>query len=240
MIEKVCTQFKEKRQNMGLTIEEVVEKTKLHPSVIRDLEEGDLHKINPTYLKGFIRIYANFLGVDLGEALEEIPSAQPKTEYPRTTVKKRSFKEIPPHTKKLIIQAVVGFFIVWIGLIVVRGVFRGITGFFKAQSAKKVERVEKKVVATKPAVNSEELSVSLTVKRDCFLRVKVDGNLLFEGILSKGSIETWQAKDKMELKISDGSAIYIEVNGKAIPELTSRRRPIKTLTITHSGISVEK
>jgi hypothetical protein len=44
----------------------------------------------------------------------------------------------------------------------------------------------------------------------------------------------------MELKISDGSAVYIEVNGKAIPELTSRRRPIKTLTITHSGISVEK
>jgi cytoskeletal protein RodZ len=240
MIEKVCTQFKEKRQSMGLTIEEVVEKTKLHPSVIRDLEEGDLHKINPTYLKGFIRIYASFLGVELGGALEEIPSAQPQTEYPRTTVKKRNFKEISPHVKKIIIQAVVGFFIVWLAFVVVRGVFRGIVGFFKNRPAKVVEKVEKKVIATKPEVDSEELAVSLTVKRDCFLRVTVDGKLLFEGILSKGSIETWQAKDKMELKISDGSAVYIEVNGKSLPELTSRRKPIKALTITHTGISVDK
>ena len=240
MIEKVCTQFKEKRQNMGLTIEEVVEKTKLHPSVIRDLEEGDLHKINPTYLKGFIRIYANFLGVDLGQSLEEIPQAQPKTEYPRTTIKKRNFKEMSPHVKKLIIQAIVGFFIVWLGFVVVRGVFRGIAGFFKNRPVKKVERVEKKVVTSEPISNSQELSVSLTVKRDCFLRVKVDGKLLFEGILSKGSIETWQAKGKMELKISDGSAVYIEVNGKSLPELTSRRKPIKALTITHTGISVDK
>ncbi len=240
MIEKVCTQFKEKRQNMGLTIEEVVEKTKLHPSVIRDLEEGDLHKINPTYLKGFIRIYAKFLGVDLGQSLEEIPQAQPKTEYPRTTIKKRNFKEIPPHIKKLIIQIVAGALALWLAFIVVRGVFRGVVGFFKNRPVKRVEKVEKRIVKPEPIPNSQELSVSLTVKRDCFLRVKVDGKLLFEGILSKGAIETWQAKDKMELKISDGSAVYVEVNGKSIPELTSRRRPIKALTITHSGISVEK
>jgi uncharacterized protein (DUF58 family) len=90
------------------------------------------------------------------------------------------------------------------------------------------------------AVVSNEVVVSLTVKRRCFLRVKADGKLLFEGILKQGMVETWRADKELEFKISDGSAVYLEVNGKKIPQLTSMRKPIKSLKITPAGISVVK
>jgi len=72
MIKELCSKLKEKRIELGYSIDYVVDKTKLHPSMIRDIEEGNLSSENPTYVRGFIRIYASFLKVDLGSALEEI------------------------------------------------------------------------------------------------------------------------------------------------------------------------
>ena len=74
MIKEVCNRLKEKRSELGYSIEYTVEKTKLYPSVIRDIEQGNLSNISSVYLKGFMKIYASFLGVDLGTALEEVNS----------------------------------------------------------------------------------------------------------------------------------------------------------------------
>jgi len=68
----------------------------------------------------------------------------------------------------------------------------------------------------------------------------VDGKLLFDGQLAEGAIETWRGDKEIEMKIRDGSAIALEVNGKDIPTLTSLRKPIKSLKITPSGIVIDK
>jgi cytoskeleton protein RodZ len=72
MNEEVSSKLKARRQELGYSVEEVVEKTKLYPSVIRDLEEGNLSNINSAYLKGFIRIYASFLGLNAAELTNNI------------------------------------------------------------------------------------------------------------------------------------------------------------------------
>jgi len=55
-IEELCVKLQQKRNDLGLTLEEVVEKTKLYPSVIRDIESGNLGNISKAYLKGYIKI----------------------------------------------------------------------------------------------------------------------------------------------------------------------------------------
>jgi len=60
MIKELCEKLKQKRRDLGYSIEYVVERTKLHPSMIRDIEEGNLINENPVYVKGFIKIYAAF------------------------------------------------------------------------------------------------------------------------------------------------------------------------------------
>jgi hypothetical protein len=105
----------------------------------------------------------------------------------------------------------------------------------------------KLVKSAKPAAKipvtqnrSKEVTASLTAKRDCFVRVKVDGKVLFEGVLKKGASENWKGRKEIEFKISDGSSVYLEVNGKALPSLTSAHKPIKSLKITSSGVTVSK
>ncbi len=104
-IEELCAKLQQKRNELGLTLEEVVEKTKLYPSVIRDIEACNLGNINKAYLKGYIKIYASFLSVDVEDALgkislnepgvsqrQEVKVKPPVQEKPKL---KLSFKSIP-------------------------------------------------------------------------------------------------------------------------------------------------
>jgi len=239
-MEWLATQFKQKREELGLSVEDVVEKTKLHPSVIRDLEAGNFQNIRPIYLKGFIKIYANFLGVDISQGLEEAPSTEPaklriRVKKEPEIVERRI--DIPPHVKRIIVYVLVGLVAIWLAISVLRFTVNKIRHVLtKAPATETKETIPQKIQTP----SSKELAVSLTAKKDFYLRVNVDGRVLFEGILNRGAVESWEADEKLEFKISDGSAVYVEVNGQPLPPLTSMRKPIKRLTVTRSGISVEK
>lgn len=255
MIEHLCSKLKDKRKELGYRIEEVVEKTKLHPSMIRHIEAGEFNNISPAYLKGFIRIYASFLGVSVGPELEELTSPSPaKAKKPERkpvnqtvpSIKpKKQVSFFSPAIKQLVIFILVGIFALWALIGFVRFLAGKISSVFKKPVQQVSEEVVEPVVEvkeekTEPVVAPDDVTVSLTVKRRCFIRVKADGKLLFEGVLKKGMIETWKADEELEFKISDGSAVYLEINGKEISQLTSMRRPIKSLKVTPKGFSVDK
>lgn len=252
MIRELCSKLKEKRRELGYSIEYVVEKTKLHPSMIKDIEECNLGNENPIYVRGFIKIYAAFLKVDTGSSLKDVGPAKPAVKKREPKVKKIDkeivfgrintlAKRISPETKKKIILAVAIVLLLWVffaaGSFVVGKIIKLFTTPAEAGSEVQKDDVAQ---ALSDFTEAEELAVTLTAKKDCFLRVLVDGKLFFGGVLRQGAIETWRGKEEIELKIRDGSAITLEVNGRSIPTLTSLRKPIKSLKITPSGIVVDK
>mgnify|MGYP001441738871 CR=1 FL=1 len=250
MIKEVCNRLKEKRKELDYDIEYVVEKTKLHPSVIRDIEGCNLSNINSAYIKGFMKIYASFLEVDLGTSLEEVASAKPtfkkeskmkKTQEGDAIFSKvlNAINTVSFQTKKRIIVAFVGLILFWGFINASITVVKKVSTFFKKPSKEALPAAESQNSYVIDQIHGIEVSVN--VKKRCFLKVIVDGKLLFEGVLNKGMVESWKGNKEIELKrISDGSAISLEVNGKPIPTLTSIRKPIKSIKITPSGISVDK
>ncbi|MCK9573287.1 MAG: DUF4115 domain-containing protein [Candidatus Omnitrophica bacterium] len=245
-IEELCLKLQEKRNTLGLTLEEAVEKTKLYPSIIRDIESGDLSNISKAYLKGYIKIYASFLGVNVEDALDKIninqdsisKVPQAKEEKQAEDKPKLKIKPIPPKLKKVILYSVALVFILWVATGMVRFVLKN----FAKVTKKPAKRIEQKVVKipTPSKKTHNEFNASLTAKRDCFVKVKVDGKVLFEGVLRKGTSESWKGNREIEFKISDGSAVYLEVNGKSLPSLTSSHKSIKSLKVNSSGISIVK
>lgn len=67
MIESIGQRLKKLRLEKGLSIEDVHKKTKIHLNILRAIEEDGLIGFNPTYMKGFLKIYCKFLGVDPNE-----------------------------------------------------------------------------------------------------------------------------------------------------------------------------
>lgn len=65
---EIGTALREGREQKGLTVEAVEEKTKIAPSVIIALEEGNSARFpHAVYARGFVRSYAMLLGLDAQE-----------------------------------------------------------------------------------------------------------------------------------------------------------------------------
>ena len=253
MIKELCDRLKQKRKELGYSIEYVVERTKLHPTMIKDIEEGNLIKENPVYVKGFIKIYATFLKVEMDLPSEEVSAADPlskEKESKTSRVDNSVFfnriscmvKKIFAEIKNKIIAILLGAIVLWVlfafSSFVVGKIGKLFTGSTSTKQAEKIEKKEKSEAAS-VSLEGEEMVATVTAKKNCFLKVVVDGKLLFDGHLREGAIETWRGDKEIELKIRDGSAIALEVNGRPIPTLTSLRKPIKSLKITPSGIVVD-
>ena len=270
MIEEFCNKLKRRREELNLSLKEVVEKTKIHPSIIKDIEAGNLDKLSLVYLKGFLRMYAAFLGVELDEEVKDYISARQASSVNKYKVESEVVKEnlsesgleepklkIPSFDfsnidKEKLFRAVIILAGVVVLFFIIKGVFfsKHKTPLAKkpSVSANKAGGVGKSRLRphtqaiSKTAVSSKSFkksTITVKAKRKCFLKVKVNGDVVFEGILLRGVAETWQGKE-IEMQISDGSAIEIEVNGRLIGAITRIRKPIKSFKITPSGISVTK
>jgi cytoskeletal protein RodZ len=63
-MESPGTKLKRLRLEKGISLEEVHKKTKVHLDILKAIEEDNLINFSPVYLKGFLKIYCKFLGVD--------------------------------------------------------------------------------------------------------------------------------------------------------------------------------
>lgn len=71
-MKNIGLKLKDKREENGLSIEEVAEDLKMRPSQISSIEEGKTEDFKDVfYLKYFIRDYAKYLGLDSEGILDE-------------------------------------------------------------------------------------------------------------------------------------------------------------------------
>lgn len=71
-MKNIGQKLKDKREENGLSIEEVAEDLKMRPSQIMSIEDGKKEDFQDVfYLKYFIRDYAKYLGLDSEKILDE-------------------------------------------------------------------------------------------------------------------------------------------------------------------------
>lgn len=89
--------LKKVRQDKGLELKEVEEKIKISEPYLQALEEGDYHKLpSPTYTRGFLEHYAEFLGLEVKPIIERY-----RQESRFFEVKEKVFKKKGPNQPTL-------------------------------------------------------------------------------------------------------------------------------------------
>lgn len=66
-IESIGARIKRIRLEKGLSLDDVHKKTKIHLNILKAIEEDSAQGLSPVYVKGFLKIYCKFLGVDPAE-----------------------------------------------------------------------------------------------------------------------------------------------------------------------------
>ncbi len=96
--------LREKREELGLTITDVEQRTKIRSRYLAAIEDGDWSVMpGDVYARGFVRAYAEAVGLDGNELLNLAPVAAPvKDGSPTTTVEKpvRQSERVQPAVRK--------------------------------------------------------------------------------------------------------------------------------------------
>ncbi len=88
--------LRQTRSRRGLSLEEVEQAIRIPRKYLLALEEGDMSRLpSPAYARGFLRTYANYLGLDEREVLSLLPQVEELRLRPLVRVERVSGLSMP-------------------------------------------------------------------------------------------------------------------------------------------------
>lgn len=248
-MESVGTRLKNKRLEKGLTLEEVQKKTKIHLNILKSIEDDSLVGVSPVYIKGFLKIYCKFLDIDPREYIPNYKDPQVKPEVitekneKKETSSEPSFKKIFYYLPRIRVKTIVIVLAVFFLLLGIFRIGKAISSKRAARVPGAVAKIEKKSpppTATKSTKNITAKSVKLGIRarENCYLTLKTDGRLVFQGAFRKGISESWEAKEKIEFTLNNAGAVNLQVNGRPISDLGRKGQAIKGLVTREEGLEI--
>jgi len=293
--------LKDARLLKNMSLEDVSKSTKIHPNILKSIEADDVLALGAVYAKSFIRIYADFLGLDKEDLVRRFEGlkngaqavgpkevrqkSMPQPPVPDLETRKYFFdvfKKIP--WGRIVIVVIVALVLWNFGKFLhkkrVESALKkkieiqapekkGIQSkkeitqkSSKKKSSLVVEKTKKdssKISASKASKtaepknviettakqavlikNAEKLILVIRTKEKTWLQVKVDGKIVFQGVLAKGVADSWQAEEKMELWLGNAGVVQLELNGRLLEKIGRPGQTLKRVLVTRSGLSIEK
>lgn len=254
----VGRKLKEARQTKSLTIEQVQKQTKIHSTVLIGLEEATLHNtLTDTYVRSFLKKYAQFLGLNSAEMVKEYFPAGAENAQANIVPQERLVPKETADTPKFLYMTglAAGAIMLLVLFVFLAGKISSSLNRSKpvAQKAsisatkksqpRAVKSVQKKKPAAKTKSESKEfipkstpLILEIKVKDSVLVKLKRDGVLLFERVLPKGITEKIVADNSIELDIGKTQSLELILNGR--PIALSGKSVIFGLEITRKGVRV--
>lgn len=235
------------REEKGWSYRDVEETIKIRARYLEALENENYEFLpGPIYTKGFLRTYSRLLGLDT----EQIVS------YYISSVDQDMEQEI--HAPLIPIQSTPVWFkptIVVVMAVLAVAIVVGISFFSQGNSDPNSSGFKPSPLPTAPQtgtpggdepsdqspvqepVKYEGLVAELSFKEDCWLKVRVDGVVVIEGMRTAGNTEALEGARLIEfLTIGNAGGLIITINGKQIPPLGASREVVYNYVITEETL----
>jgi len=245
----VSAALKKLRVEKGLSLEEMQKKTKIHINILKAIEGDSLTNLSPIYLKGFIKIYCNALGVDSKDYISDAKESKPaavkaasQTELksaPAPKMKLGSWRPSKQLKQKLVLIAVAVlalFVLIKIGKFISLKIAQRPQKIAVAPAVKETKKTDK----LQKIKLASEIMLLIKAKENCMVTVKADGKTLFSRVLEKGRGDSWKAKERIEVSLGNAGVVELEVNGQRFPSLGRKGQSLKNIVITKEGLKVGK
>jgi cytoskeletal protein RodZ len=237
----IGAELKVKREELNYDYDYIFQKTKIHPKVIKALEEEDFEYFSSLlYLKGFLKKYAEFLGLNPQDLLAKL-----EDEISPQIFERKKSAVVSPSLLSGTEKMLLGLKLLLSIIVVVTSIY---LLFFVVDKISDVLHREKKVSlqgsppvekpplkpVSKGEIKLSPLELVIEAREDCWLQLRADGEKIFEGIWRKGSRESWKANSEFELWVGEASRLKLFLNGKDLGPLG--RGVIKGIKVTKEGL----
>ena len=222
--------FRAAREARGLSLSDVAEQIRIRSVYLASIEEENWNAIGaPVYIRGFLRTYARFLGIDPEEAVAAFNRTQPAmppalglpaTEQPTAEAAARRGSVLVWVAAAVAVLLIA--FVVYNELTMRRG---GATADVSQTSAQPSPTVAASATATaSPAASPAGAgpdgtkTLALVLSAPSWLRVTVDGSVSMEGTFPAGTSKTFHGKSAL-VRIGNAGGVKIYVDGKDVGTL---------------------
>lgn len=225
---EIGSQLKQVREEKAISLEHVSAKTLIQARLLNAIEEGKLDQLpEPVYTQGFIRRFADALGLNGAEFAKAFP-VYPVTQH-RHAVEWRSLPAAqlrPIHLYVLyillIVSAVSGLsYLVNRSAIKLTGTPAVTPAAVQPSPAPTLPNAQPSAAVTPanptpangaPNTPNSPLEVALSLSQDSWMRIIVDGETAYEGTLPAGTKRTFTAKQKLIVRAGNAGGVTIATN----------------------------
>ena len=227
--------LKQQRERKGYSLEDAQEETKIQIKYLKALEQENFDILpGEVFTKGFIRSYADYLGLDTQEAMskyytlrgtkqeEQIENGEPVNAVRAKEDRNDSGKEREPITKPKVspILTLLAIGIIALGILVYN--FYSNPPGEQVPPPQGVEQTENvppqeptpQPEPQKPAELPAPVYVKTTITKSCWTQVRIDGKLVFEGMLAPDTVREWQGQQQIDFRFGNAGGVSIEYNGQ--------------------------
>jgi cytoskeletal protein RodZ len=218
-------EFRAAREARGLSLEDVHERIHLRTAYLAAIEAEDWSSIGEAvYVRGFIRTYARFLGLDGERAVAHFTAAVP-SEAPaaRLSAPQQADDARPKGSSPLllILCAIAVLLVVFVG-------YRYYEGRASDPSVASAPQADATAVAEptqtpaapkpKPSLAPVHNQLVLSVSSPSWVEIDVDGQSPVIGILPAGTKKIFSGK-RVYVRAGNAGGVHIAVNGKDVGKL---------------------
>jgi len=229
--------FRAAREARGLSLSDVAEQIRIRSVYLAAIEEENWTIIGaPVYVRGFLRTYARFLGMDPEEAVATFGRAQPGGAGAQGSSARAAGDEAAGRRRGAILIWIAGVVAV---LLIAFVVYNELT-MRRAQTVASVTTAEP--VSPSPSTQGSEPpsaspiqthvimpqapagaqfgpnTLALVLSAPSWLRVTVDGNVSMEGTFPAGTSKTFHGKNAL-VRVGNAGGVEIYVDGKDVGKL---------------------
>jgi cytoskeletal protein RodZ len=232
-VQTVGELLRSERERKGLSVKEIELATSIRTIYITAIEEGNYSIIpGEVYLKGFIRNYANFLGLDSQQIIDlyrqsqnpVVPTNEEITNLNKTP-KDNSPKKAANSSKWLVVGTLV--------ICVASGAWWLQSNSRTSPEPKVDKQVQPAPVTPKQAKSEQDTIPSTPVAAkpviiiakytdQCWTSVTADNKIIYEGTPQAGETFTWEAEQNVTIKAGNAGGIDIVYNGQSLGKLGTK------------------
>ncbi|HAU30775.1 MAG TPA: hypothetical protein DCW46_00460 [Desulfotomaculum sp.] len=226
------------REARGLSLEDVAQLTKINLRYIKAIENDSFDALpGGVYTRGFLRSYARLLDLDHRELLSEFEKQGPVeiNNLPEDHTP-AAFIFPPKEPKSVKILKKTAYYLAFVIIITLAGYlfwthivkFNGL-GPEAVKHTNLIENLKKDTRQEETAAaNQKGLNVVLEVTGGkCWMRITSDGVIKFTGTIAAGDTKSFQASERINIRLGNAGAVKVTVNGRVIGPLGKKGEVIE-------------
>jgi cytoskeletal protein RodZ len=215
------------REEKALSLDEVAARTMIQARMLKAIEEGKLHYLpEPVYIQGFIRRYAEAMGLDGNEFSEAFPAA--KSLHLESSWQDSPAAQLRPLHLYIAYIALIVASVSLLSYIVGRSATTSTTTgaanleqqITTAPSPRvpttTTERISANAArpASSPKPQDKPVQIDMKLTSQSWLEIEVDGQIK----LAEGTERTWTADKQIRVRAGNAGGVLVAANGgKASP-----------------------